>query len=81
MALLRTALEGCRRQEVLFEAAGAVSWNLHTSIVPTKGSYKDIVQGHTGVLHTSVSESNSHCERPHTHLMLLAPQPVFVEMT
>ena len=48
MALLRTALESCHRREELFQAAGAVSWDLHTSIALTKGSYKNIVGGHTG---------------------------------
>ena len=47
--------------------------------MPTKGSYKGTVQGHTSV--TSVSESNALGERPRTDLLLLALQPVLVEMT
>ena len=53
MAFLQIALEGCHRQEVLVQAAGDVSWDLYTSIVPTKGNYNGIVISHTGVLHQS----------------------------
>ena len=79
-ALLLTALEGCRRQQALFQAAGDVSWDFHTSIVPTKGSYKDVVQGHTSVLHRS-QRAMPFGERPRTHLIILARQPDLVEMT
>ena len=55
-ALRQTALEGCRRQEALFQTAGDVSKDLHTSLAPTKGSYHDIVNSHTDVLHQSQRE-------------------------
>ena len=57
MALLQTALEGCHRREELFQAAGAISWDLNKSIALTKGSYKNIVGGHTGIVW--VSENNA----------------------
>ena len=80
MPLLHTALEGCHRQEALFQAE-VVSYELHTSLTLTKPRYKDIVQIHTGIDIRSVSESNAPCEWTHTHLILLAPWPVLVEMT
>ena len=82
MALLQTASKGCHRLEELFRAAGAVSCqdSCTREVVPTKGSYKDIIQGHTGVIHQS-QKAIPLGERPHTHLMLLAPQPGLVEMT
>ena len=48
--------------------------------MPTKRCYNDIVNGHTGVLYQS-QRVVALSERPHTHLMLLALQPVLVEMT
>ena len=73
MALLQSALEGCRRSEELFPA-GAVSYGLHPSLMLTKGGYIDRVNDHTGVffsLREQLMPFVSGWER--TRLMLLAP--------
>ena len=80
MTLLPTALESCRRQEALFQAAATVSWDLHTSIAHTEGSYNNIINGHTSRLYQS-QRVIPLSERPRTYLMLLASLPVLVEMT
>ena len=77
--LRQTALEDCHRPEELFQAAGAVSRDLHTSLALTKARYDDIVQDYTGILHPQRAIPLG--ERPRTHLMLLARQPVLVQMT
>ena len=75
---LQTTLEGCRKPEELFQAAGAVSEDLHTSITLTKDRYGDIFQGHTGVSHLQRAIPLS--ERPRTHPMLLARQLFLIQM-
>ena len=57
--------------------AGTCTQALHA---PTNGSIKDIVEGYAGVFHWS-QRAIPLGEQPRTHLTLLAPQPVLVEMT
>ena len=54
MTLLQIALEGCHRQEELFQAAWAVSQDFHKGFVPTNGSEKDIVEGRTVIYYISL---------------------------
>ena len=59
---------------MLFQAAGAVSKALHKGLALTKGSYKGIVEDHTGELHRQMIILLDGC--PRTHLKLLARWPV-----
>ena len=67
MPLLQTVSESCHRPEELFQAIGAVSWELHTRIMLTKTRYEDIVQSHTDALHQS-QRAMTLDEWPRTHL-------------
>ena len=78
MALLQTALECCRRPEELFQAAGLLA----KICIQALHSPKEAIKIYLMITLYYISlRAMLLGERPRTHLMLLAPQPVLVEMT